>query len=111
MDNSVGTFLPADPTTLSLSGRAYGLRHVFFGLHKDSSKSSKSSEIGAPSSHSNTLQQELSSSVNSGRRFEAVASFKLIWWNQGSGSRKRLSIWRPIVPQGMVYLGDIAVRG
>ncbi|XP_031125724.1 uncharacterized protein LOC116028070 isoform X1 [Ipomoea triloba] len=111
VDNSVGTFLPADPTTLSLSGRAYGLRHVIFGLHKDSSKSSESSENGAPSSHHNTLQQELSSSVNSGRRFEAVATFRLIWWNQGSGSRKRLSIWRPIVPQGMVYFGDIAVQG
>nr|GLL29975.1 uncharacterized protein LOC109152925 [Ipomoea trifida] len=61
----------------------------------------ESSENGAPSSHRNTLQQELSSSVNSGRRFEAVATFRLIWWNQGSGSRKRLSIWRPIVPQGM----------
>nr|GMC69380.1 uncharacterized protein LOC109152925 [Ipomoea batatas] len=73
--------------------------------------SPSSPENGAPSSHRNTLQQELSSSVNSGRRFEAVATFRLIWWNQGSGSRKRLSIWRPIVPQGMVYFGDIAVQG
>ncbi|CAH9120085.1 unnamed protein product [Cuscuta europaea] len=111
VDNSVGTFLPADPATLSLAGRAYGLRHVFFGLHKDSSKSSKGSEFGVPSNQTNALQSEQPATVNSGRRFEAVATFRLIWWNQGSRSRKRLSIWRPIVPQGMVYFGDIAVEG
>ncbi|VFQ66400.1 unnamed protein product [Cuscuta campestris] len=111
VDNSVGTFLPADPATLSLSGRAYGLRHVVFGLQKDSSKLSKGSEIGAPSKHRNAPQPEQMNTVSSGRRFEAVATFKLIWWNQGSGSRKRLSIWRPIVPEGMIYFGDIAVKG
>ncbi|GMQ04543.1 hypothetical protein CsSME_00049923 [Camellia sinensis var. sinensis] len=64
-----------------------------------------------PSDHAGTLQSDSTSTVNSGWRFEAVASFRLIWWNQGSGSRKKLSIWRPIVPEGMVYFGDISVQG
>ncbi|KAA8522113.1 hypothetical protein F0562_012573 [Nyssa sinensis] len=112
VDNSVGTFLPADPTTLSLTGRAYELRHIFFGLPEISSKASKGSDIQAfRSGHVDTFQSEGSSAINSGRRFEAVASFRLVWWNQDSSSRKKLSIWRPIVPQGMVYFGDIAVQG
>ncbi|KAL3499805.1 hypothetical protein ACH5RR_038898 [Cinchona calisaya] len=110
--NSVGTFLPADPTTMSLIGKAYELRHLVFGFPEISSQTSKSSDIQAiPSGHEQTIQSERSSTVNSARRFEAVATFRLIWWNQGTGSRKKLSIWRPIVPEGMVYFGDIAVKG
>lgn len=111
MDNSIGTFLPSDPTTLELCGRAYDLRHIFFGLPRDFSETSKSSETGASSSRNHAVQSERSSTVNSGRRSEAIATFRLIWWNQGSGSRKKLSIWRPIIPQGKVYFGDIAVQG
>ncbi|KAK1261313.1 hypothetical protein QJS04_geneDACA008707 [Acorus gramineus] len=54
---------------------------------------------------------EKSSSVTSSHVFESVASFRLIWWNQGAASGKKLSIWRPVVPPGMVYLGDIALQG
>lgn len=112
MDNSVGTFLPADPTSLSLTGRAYELRHILFGFPEVPQNASKSSDVKAlPSGQIQTLQSDRSAAVNSGPRFEAVASFRLIWWNQGSSSRKKLSIWRPVVPQGMVYLGDIAVQG
>lgn len=111
VDNSVGTFLPSEPTTLKLCGRAYDLRHIFFGLPRDFSETSKSSETGVSSGQNHAVQSERSSTVNSRRRLEANATFRLIWWNQGSGSRKKLSIWRPIIPQGMVYFGDIAVQG
>ncbi|XP_057978559.1 uncharacterized protein LOC131164992 isoform X2 [Malania oleifera] len=111
VDNSIGTFLPADPTTLSLRGKAYELRHIFFQLPAVSPKPSKSSELLPTSGQAPNVQSERSSAANSGRRFEAIASFKLIWWNRGSGSRKKLSIWRPVVPQGMVYFGDIAAQG
>lgn len=112
VDNSVGTFLPADPTTMSLIGKAYELRSIVFGSPEISSQTLKSSDVPTiPSGHEHTIQSERSSTVNSGRRFEAVATFRLIWWNQGSGSRKKLSIWRPVVPEGMVYFGDIAVKG
>lgn len=114
MDNSAGTFLPADPTTLSFTGRAYELRLALFQFPGVSSETSKGSYIQQSSSGpDSTVQSERSSTLNSGRCFGAVAiaSFTLIWWNQGSSSRKKLSIWRPIVPQGMVYFGDIAVKG
>lgn len=111
VDNSVGTFLPADSSTLCLVGSAYELRHIFFGFPEVLSKTLKSLEnTTIPSGQDHPTQSERLT-VSSARRFEAVASFQLIWWNQSSGSRKRLSIWRPIVPQGMVYFGDIAVQG
>ncbi|XP_076943882.1 uncharacterized protein LOC143614277 [Bidens hawaiensis] len=111
VDNSLGTFLPADPGTLNVIGRGYELRHILFGFRGASPKSIKGSDIQAHSSDGDNVQQERSSAANSGRRFQAVASFRLIWWNQGSKSRKKLSIWRPIIPPGMVYFGDIAVSG
>ena len=112
MDNSLGTFLPAEPTTSRLLARAYELRHVIIGSPEVYPKASRSSDIQAsPSGCVNNRQSESSTVVNSGRRFEAVASFRLVWWNRGSSSRKQLSIWRPVVPQGMVYFGDIAVQG
>ncbi|KAK6251014.1 hypothetical protein SCA6_005019 [Theobroma cacao] len=112
VDNSLGTFLPAEPTTFSLLARAYELRHVMIGSSEVYPKASISSHIQAsPSGHTHNQWSESSTVVNSGRRFEAVASFRLVWWNRGSSSRKQLSIWRPVVPQGMVYFGDIAVQG
>ncbi|XP_047340944.1 uncharacterized protein LOC124944671 [Impatiens glandulifera] len=109
VDNSLGTFLPADPSTLGLIGRASELRHMYFF---PSSRVAKRSESEAYNSgHIPPVQSEGPSNVNSGQRFEVVASFRLIWWNQNSNSGKKLSIWRPMVPPGMVYFGDIAVQG
>lgn len=111
VENAVGTFLPADPITLSLTQKAYELRRIYFGFPEISPEKLKSSKIeGFPSGVDYSTQTERSSIVNS-RRFETVASFHLIWWNQGWGSRKKLSIWRPVIPRGMVYFGDIAVQG
>lgn len=111
VDNAFGTFLPAGPSRLSLSHRAYELRHVYFGFGEISQDSKVLENQASPSVSSDTIQSERSSTAHSRRRFEAVATFQLIWWNQGSGSRKNLSIWRPLVPEGMVYFGDIAVQG
>ncbi|KAK4400478.1 hypothetical protein Sango_1153900 [Sesamum angolense] len=112
VDNAAGAFLPADPATLSLTQRAYELRHLYFGFSEISPEKLKSTENEASASIGNdTVQSERSSTLNSIQRFEAVATFRLIWWNQGSGSRKKLSIWRPVVPEGMVYFGDIAIQG
>lgn len=109
MDNSGSTFLPADPVTLSLIGRAYELRDVKFRFPESSSASNRS-DVQASSGNID-VQPENSTTVNSGRHFEVVASFQLIWWNQDSSSRNKLSMWRPVVPPGMVYFGDIAVKG
>ncbi|KAL8053513.1 hypothetical protein ABFS82_05G077000 [Erythranthe guttata] len=111
VDNAVGTFLPADPSTLSLAQKAYELRQLY-GFCEISPDKLKGSENQASATVGDeTIQSGRSSIVNSRRRFEAVATFRLVWWNQGSGSRKRLSIWRPVVPEGIVYFGDIAVQG
>ena len=102
--------MPAEPSTYNLIGKAYDLRHIVFGSLEGSSKTMKSLDVKAsPSSNSNDLQSEVSV-LNSAWHFEAVASFRLIWWDQGSNSRKKLSVWRPVVPQGMIYFGDIAVN-
>ncbi|XP_058084436.1 uncharacterized protein LOC131232245 isoform X2 [Magnolia sinica] len=112
VDNSLGSFLPADPISMSLIGKAYELRHMIFGYSEGSSKATKSSNVQEiPMDHDHALQSETSAAVTSSRLFQAVASFRLVWWNQGASSRKKLSIWRPVVPTGMVYLGDIAVQG
>ncbi|KAL0326635.1 UNVERIFIED_CONTAM: hypothetical protein Sangu_1741500 [Sesamum angustifolium] len=105
VDNAAGAFLPADPASLSLTQRAYELRHLYFGFSEISPEKLKSSENEASASIDNdTVQSERSSTLNSIQRFEAVATFRLIWWNQGSGSRKKLSIWRPVIPEMDVYI-------
>ena len=38
-----------------------------------------------------------------------VVEFERVWWDYNSGASSRLSIWRPVCPQGWTSLGDIAV--
>ncbi|KAM7253783.1 hypothetical protein ACFE04_031465 [Oxalis oulophora] len=112
VDNAFGSFLPADSVDFSLIGKAYELCHLVFGLSDVPPNATGHSEVQTLSSGpGDSAQSESTVAVGSGRRFEAVASFELIWWNRGSSSRKKLSIWRPVVPQGMIYFGDIAVQG
>jgi vacuolar protein sorting-associated protein 13A/C len=59
----------------------------------------------------NDAPQVERSALTSGRLFEAVASFKLVWSNDGMSAPKKLSIWRPMMPEGMIYFGDIALSG
>lgn len=97
---------------MSPTARSYDLRHMTFGYLERSIKTSKRAAVQGNLQHSgHTVQLERSEHLTSGRMFEAVASFRLIWWNQGMGSRKKLSIWRPVLQQGMVFLGDLAVQG
>lgn len=86
---------------------AYELRHIMFRFLD------LSMAFETPKSHTSVenSQQERSVSATSGHGFEAVDRFQLIWSNQGSSSRRRLSIWRPVVPPGMVYFGDVVVQG
>ncbi|KAI6702353.1 hypothetical protein NL676_011489 [Syzygium grande] len=111
--NSAGTFLPADPTT-GLLNVAYELRHLLFPI-LDSPKAykspNKSPNAQASSSHIDTPQPQRSIGASSCRRFEVIADFELVWSNRASNSGRRLSIWRPVVPRGMVYFGDISVQG
>ncbi|CAI0538916.1 unnamed protein product [Linum tenue] len=110
--NSFGTFLPADPTSLAVTGSAYELRSEKYGYSKVLRNALKNSEVqDSPPGRANTLNPEQSIAANSGRRFQEISSFQPLWSNRSANSRKKVSIWRPVVPQGMVYFGDIAVNG
>lgn len=111
VDNAAGSFLPADPTTFSVRGTAYELRRTIFGFPEVYHEMPKSSDSHGSPSQTETLHLEKSLIVTSGQRFEAVANFQLIWWNRGSNSKKKLSIWRPVVPQGKIYFGDVVIKG
>ncbi|XP_023553987.1 uncharacterized protein LOC111811402 [Cucurbita pepo subsp. pepo] len=111
VDNAAGSFLPADPTTFSVRGTAYELRRTIFGFPEVYLQMSKSSDSHASPSQTETSLPEKSRIVTSGQHFEAVADFQLIWWNRGSNSKKKLSIWRPVVPQGKIYFGDVVMKG
>ncbi|VVA93348.1 unnamed protein product [Arabis nemorensis] len=111
VDNSVGSFLPADPSTLSILGRPYELRHILFGSTGVLPKESSYVDVHATPDNDQPPRPQPLNSISSGQRFEAVATFQLIWWNRGAGSQKKVSVWRPIVPEGMAYFGDIAVSG
>ncbi|KAL6906369.1 hypothetical protein ACP4OV_003970 [Aristida adscensionis] len=106
IDNAFGSFLPGDPTSLSVHGNAYDLRHMLFNGADSSSKT-----ISRGQDLRNDASRIERSALTSGRLFEAVASFKLIWSNSGTSSRKKLSIWRPMLSEGLFYFGDIAVNG
>lgn len=106
VDNAFGSFLPGDPASMSVHENAYDLRHMLFNSADSSSKT-----ISRGKYTSNGASQIERSALTSGRLFEAVASFKLIWSNSGTTSPKKLSIWRPMLSEGMFYFGDIAVNG
>ncbi|GMH29787.1 hypothetical protein Nepgr_031630 [Nepenthes gracilis] len=108
VNNSVGTFLPADLTSTKPLGGTYELRHILSGISEFSTKDSTNTEVHASSMGHYTMQ---SVTTNSRQHSETIASFRLVWWNQGSSLQKRLSIWCPVIPQGMVYFGDVAVQG
>eukprot|EP01018_Ginkgo_biloba_P007916 Gb_35998 [translate_table: standard] len=113
IDNSVGSFLPRQPEAEHSNWKAYDLRHVIFGYNECYSQPSTRKPVHDSNTDTNgeVMHLERSASIPSDRRYESVACFELVWWNRGSGLRKKFSIWRPIVPSGCVYLGDIAVQG
>ncbi|KAF3782527.1 Vacuolar sorting-associated protein 13C [Nymphaea thermarum] len=112
VNNSVGSFLPEDPTNKRLVGKAYELRHMLFSKHIESSTPSDIQHVQGilPDDNICPLDSERAAVPSSGRRYEVIGRFSLIWWNRESSPRKKISIWRPIVPQGMVFFGDIAMQ-
>ncbi|ONK73416.1 uncharacterized protein A4U43_C04F31270 [Asparagus officinalis] len=111
VENSFGSFVPADPTDMGPRAGAYDLHHIILGYSEHPTRASKKPSQENRDHQEHSPQLERSGLVTSGRMFEAVASFRLIWWNQGATSGKKLSIWRPVLQHGMVYLGDLAVQG
>ncbi|KAL2636221.1 hypothetical protein R1flu_007700 [Riccia fluitans] len=117
VDNSSGTFFTAGRSESPVSFKPFEIRQVISSYDsfpvqetKPSSAVESSSNQQTPLNVSST-RQSLGPSLSSGRMYESTARFELIWWNKGSGARKGISIWRPVVPAGCVFLGDIAVEG
>lgn len=112
VDNCFGSFILEDSENLHLVGKAYDLRHMLFKFSSDPSRNASSGTHYQNSQRfSSSARIEGDTSFSSGRFLEVVESPKLVWWNNGASSRKRLSIWRPDVPSGTVFLGDIAIQG
>ena len=40
-----------------------------------------------------------------------AVEFVRIWWDKGAQTRRKLSLWRPVAPQGFIPVGDAAVDG
>ncbi|CAA6669756.1 unnamed protein product [Spirodela intermedia] len=105
VDNSFGSFLPTEPNNMSLIGKGYDLRHLCFGYPEFQSKPSMGSDVQPDFQLSEQMVQlERSPLQASSQLFEPICSFRLIWWNQGAPSRKKLSIWRPVVPMAWLIL-------
>ncbi|CAM6084054.1 unnamed protein product [Calypogeia fissa] len=119
VDNSTGSFFLQGAPGHPQKYRPLELRHVLSNYEsfpvqetkplttKRSSLKQQSPLQGSPSAERiNPL-----SGLSSGRFYENVARFNLVWWDKNSGSRRGVSIWRPVVPSGCVILGDVAVEG
>ncbi|KAJ4777649.1 Pleckstrin (PH) domain-containing protein isoform 2 [Rhynchospora pubera] len=111
VDNCFGSFILEDPENQHLVGKPYDLRHMLFQNSSDPSSKISSGTQYQTSQRRSSSRIEGDASFSSGRLLEVVESPKLIWWNNDASSRKRLSIWRPRIPPGMVFFGDIAVKG
>ncbi|XP_057872719.2 uncharacterized protein LOC131078906 isoform X2 [Cryptomeria japonica] len=113
VDNSVGTFLPTQSETGHGKLLAYDFRFIIFGYNDEHLQTSIPKPVHGSNLPTNeeVMHLERSASISSGRRYESVAQFELVWWNRGSSLKKKVSIWRPQVPSGYVYLGDIATPG
>jgi len=130
VDNSIGSFFTQSGLDAASKYKAYEIRHVInnykpYTVHETEPATAVSRQLsGTPDldvpQQEGTSPQEVqrdesgvvvSQGLSSGRSYEKVARFKLIWWDKGSGSRDGVSIWRPIVPPGCAMLGDLAVQG
>lgn len=90
-------------------GVAYELRHIIFGYLEEAVKA-EAAAISRDLDLQTSRPVRYAASTSS-RQIEPTSTFKLVWWDHGCTSDKKISIWRPIVSDGMVYLGDIAVSG
>ncbi|XP_024403056.1 uncharacterized protein [Physcomitrium patens] len=120
-DSSIGTFFLQNDRKESIQPQAYDLRlstsNYEFTTLQETAPSSAKPQMRLPHTLSSIGEEAadtagiLTAVISSGRIFENVGTFKLIWWDKGSGSTDGISIWRPNVPSGCAMLGDLAVKG
>ncbi|KAG0604101.1 hypothetical protein M758_10G145000 [Ceratodon purpureus] len=120
-DNSIGTFFLQTDIKEHVQPKAYDLRLAISNYGMFTVEETVPADPARESRLSQTLstirEEEpdtaglLTAVVSSGRIYENVGRFKLVWWDKGSGSGDGISIWRPFVPAGCAMVGDIAVKG
>lgn len=111
VDNSVGSFFPGQSESGHPKWKAYDLRNVVFGYNQEYANPSMQKPVRGSDSKEEVMNLERSEPILSNQRYQSVAQFELVWWNRGNSAKKKVSIWRPIVPPGCFYVGDIAVPG
>lgn len=119
VDNSAGSFFVVHDLNDSATMKAYELRHVTISQGFPRPQEKQPDEILAMSPSECMVEPHtgdssthvLSRSLATGPHCETVACFKLIWWNKSDTSNRKISIWRPILPPGCVFAGDLAVNG
>lgn len=119
VDNSTGSFFLQGAAEDPQKHRPHELRHVLSNYESfpvQETKPVKTRPLSMrPQSplHGAPSEERINPLVglSSGRFYENVARFNLVWWDKNSGSRRGVSVWRPVVPSGCVLLGDVAVEG
>jgi vacuolar protein sorting-associated protein 13A/C len=100
VDNSVGSFFPGQSESSHLKWKAYDLRNVVFGYNQEYANPSMQKPVRGSDSKEEVMNLERSEPILSNQRYQSVAQFELVWWNRGNNAKKKVSIWRPIVPPG-----------
>ncbi|KAL0446425.1 UNVERIFIED_CONTAM: hypothetical protein Slati_1770400 [Sesamum latifolium] len=129
VDNAAGAFLPADPATLSLTQRAYELRHLYFGFSEISPEKLNSSENEASTLAMTLSNRRVYLSFYMVFRYEppnacivlqdsegsdlykAPSDFQLVGHIKKQRKTDSISFWMPQAPPGFVTLGCVACKG
>ena len=98
-------------TTGHIKWRAYDSRHVVFGYNQECANPSMQKPTHGSNGIEEVMKLESLEPILSGQRYQNVAEFELVWWNRGNSAKRKVSIWRSILPPGCFYVGDIAVPG
>ncbi|KAI5072395.1 hypothetical protein GOP47_0012501 [Adiantum capillus-veneris] len=122
VDNSLGSFFVESGNHNSVMPKPFELLQVACSLGFPKVKISDPNAIrGAPTSEDVLGEQSAADNVEQSQPTpglavprelcEPVAGFKLVWWNKGDNANDKISIWRPILPPGCCFAGDLAVEG
>lgn len=115
VDNSVGSFFVEPGVEVPHKDFPFELLYVASdqGFPR-TQKIDHRPELITNEQHVNNTEQELSSSLSQprvGQLYETLSEFERVWSNGSNDSTGQISIWRPVLPQGCTFVGDLAVQG
>ena len=98
-------------TTGHIKRRTYDFRYVVFGYNQECVNPSMRKPAHGSNGIEEVMKLESPEPILFSQRYQNVAKFELVWWNRGNSAKRKVSIWRPILPPGCFYVGDMAVPG